>query len=240
MKKVLILEDNSVMLRHLSNIVRELDKGNDVFAFDNVKDAYQCVFERAIDLFIVDIILDTSNPADSSGLQFVENIRQVERYSFTPVIFVTSLEDVKSYTYENLHCYSFIEKPFDVSRVKQTIAQCLKFPGGGQGKKTLFFQKDGIILAVDRDDFVYAESINHVMYIHTKQKDVLEIPYVTVKKLMEEIDSPDIVQCSRNTIVNKRYCYYIDLSNRIIELKDKMGRLEIGVTFKNNVKDSIT
>lgn len=240
MKKVLILEDNSAMLTHLSNIVRELDTKVTVFSFDNVKDAYQCALERAIDLFIVDIILDTRCPGDSSGLKFVENIRQVERYGFTPVIFITSLEDAKSYTYENLHCYSFIEKPFEVSQVKQSIEQCLKFPGSSQSKRTLYFRKDGIVLAVDREDIVYAESINHVMHIHTKQGDVLKIPYITLKKLLEEIDSPDVIQCSRNTIVNRNYYNNIDLSNRFIELKGNLGKVEIGIMFKNNVKDSFT
>ena len=72
MKKVLILEDNPVMLEHLSNIVKETKTKACVFSFDNLKDAYQCVMERRIDLFIVDIILDVSLPGDSSGLRFIE------------------------------------------------------------------------------------------------------------------------------------------------------------------------
>ena len=238
MKKILILEDNLAALEHLAGIVRELDTRNALYTFTNIKDAYQCAMERTIDLFLVDIILDTSHPGDASGLKFVENIRRIEHYSFTPIIFITSLEDARSYTYENLHCYSFIEKPFNVNRVKLAVEQCLRFPGNAPNTKTLYFRRDGIILAVGRDEIVYAESIDHIMHIHTKQGDVLKIPYITIKKLLEETDSLDMIQCSRNTIINKNFVQNVDIPNRIIQLKGDFGRVEIGIMFKKSVKES--
>lgn len=237
MKKVLILEDNAAALEHLTGLVREVDTKNVIFSFDNIKDAYQCAMERKIDLFLVDIILDTSHPGDASGLKFVENVRRIEHYSFTPVIFISSLEDARSYTYENLHCYSFIEKPFNANRVKQTVEQCLKFPGHDRNAKTLYFRKDGIILAVEREDIVYAESIEHIMHIHMKNGDVLKIPYITIKNLLQEIDSPDMIQCSRNTVINRNFVQNVDIPNRMIQLKGEKERIEIGVMFKKSVKE---
>lgn len=238
MKKVLILEDHPLTLMHLTELVRELNTKCVVFSYENVNDAYKCAMERKMDLFIVDIILDTNCPGDASGLKFVESIRHVEYYSFTPIIFVTSLEDAKSYTYMNLHCYSFIEKPFDTEHVKQTVEQCLKFPGGDKDTKTLYFRKDGIILAVEREDIVYVESINHIIYIHPQSGDVLKIPYITLKKFLEESDSVDMIQCSRSTVVNKKFVRNVDIPNRIIQLNGEFGKVEIGVMFKKYVKDS--
>lgn len=196
MKKVLILEDNPVMREHLANIVREINVCSTVYQYDNVSDAYRCAIEKTIDLFVIDIILDTNSPGDSSGLMFVENIRKIADYEFAPIIFVTSLEDSKLYTYEKLHCYAFIEKPFDVKRMKQAIEQCMRFSNKKENNKTLYFRKEGIILAVDCEDIVYIESMNHVMQIHTKQNDVLSIPYKTVKGILEDIDGEGFVQCS--------------------------------------------
>lgn len=237
MKKILILEDNPTTLMNLTRIVQNIDIVNVVYPFHNLKDAYQCAMDRAIDLFIVDIILDRKKPGDSSGLQFVENIRKINHYAFVPIIFVTSLEDAKLYTYENLHCYSFIEKPFDVGRLRQLVEQCLHFEESVSTSKTLYFRKDGIILAVEREDIVYAESINHIMHIHTKQGDVLEIPYFTLKKLMDDLDCANFIQCSRSTIVNKKFIHNIDIPNGIIQLKDGAGRVEIGITFKATMKN---
>ena len=237
MKKILILEDNPAILEQLGNIVRELDDRNAVYCFDNVKDAYQCSMESVIDLFLVDIILDTSHPGDTSGLKFIENIRRIEHYSFTPTIFITSLEDAKAHTYEKLHCYSFIEKPIRDHRVKEAVEQCLRFPGKAKETKTLFFQKDGVILAVERDDIVYAESSSHIMHIHTKQGDTLKIPYTTIKNLLEKADSVDMIQCSRSAVINRNYVRNVDITNRIIQLKDDWGRVEIGIRFKKYVKE---
>ncbi|MBD5492649.1 MAG: response regulator transcription factor [Lachnospiraceae bacterium] len=237
MRKILILEDNLAALKHLTGIIRELDMKNEVYCFGNLKDAYQCAIERTIDLFLIDIILDTSHPGDVSGLKFAENIREMESYRFVPIIFITSLEDSKLYTYEKLHCYSFIEKPFDEETVKQSVEQCLKFPESSKGSKTLFFRKEGIILAVEREDITYAESSEHIMHIYTRQGDVLKIPYITLKKLLEEVDSPDFIQCSRNTIINRSYIQNVDIPNRMIRLKGSSGMVEIGVMFKKHMKE---
>ncbi len=237
MKKVLVLEDNRLILIHLADIVQEIDAKVTVYPFDNVKDAYQCASEKLIDLFIIDIILD-SKPGDVSGLNFVENIRKVNHYRFVPIIFVTSLEDAKLYTYEKLHCYRFIEKPFDDDQLKQLVEQCLRFPEICNRAKTLYFRKDGIILAVEREDVIYAESVKHIIHIHTRQGDTLNIPYITLKKLLDDIDSGDFIQCSRSAVINKRFIQNIDIPNRRIQLKDGHGYVDIGIRFKKNIKEA--
>lgn len=237
MKKVLVLEDNPAMLVHLSDIIQEIEIKTEVYCFNNAKDAYQCALEKVIDLFVIDIILDTSRLGDSSGLNFVENIRKIGRYGLVPIIFVTSLEDAKLYSYENLHCYKFIEKPFAVEQVRKTIEECLWFPGMVNEVKTLYFRKDGIILAVDRKDIVYAESNNHILSIHTQKHDILKIPYITIKKFLSDVDSNNFVQCSRNTVINKNFISNVDVPNRIIQMKDNLGRVEIGIMYKKLMKE---
>lgn len=237
MKKILILEDNPTTLMNLTQIVQNIDAKNVIYPFHDLKDAYPCAMDKVIDLFIVDIILDRNKPGDSSGLKFVENIRKITHYAFVPIIFVTSLEDAKLYTYENLHCYSFIEKPFDVERLRQLVEQCLRFEASKSTSKTLYFRKDGIILAVEREDIVYAESINHIMHIHTKQDDVLEIPYITLKKLLDDLDSADFIQCSRNAIINQKYIDILDIPNQVVQFKNGYGRVGIGIRFKKNLRD---
>lgn len=54
--------------------------------------------------------------------------------------------------------------------------------------------------------------------------------------LLDELDNPNFLQCNRATVVNTDYIRNIDLTNCIIELKNGLGRLEIGVTFKNRIK----
>ena len=120
MKKVLIVEDQENTLEWLRNIV--VTCGDlEVLAVTNVGAAYKHTLEKTIDLFLVDIILEPAVKGDSSGLRFVDNIRNMKKYAFTPVIFLSSLEDSKLYTYEELHCYGFIEKPFDEGRIRKLV-----------------------------------------------------------------------------------------------------------------------
>lgn len=240
MKKVLVLEDNPIMLSHLCDIIRKTDTRNEIYSFDNITEAYQCALEKTMDLFVVDIILDTSRPGDASGLKFVENIRKIKQYGFVPVIFITSLEDAKLYTYEKLHCYRFIEKPFDVEQLKRLINECLDFPGSNAAEKTLYFRKEGIILAVDREDIAYVEIISHILHIHTRNKDTMKIPYITIRKFLDEADSCDFIQCSRNAVINKKFILNIDFSNRIIQMKDGLGRVDIGIMYKKYIKEWFT
>ena len=237
MKKILVLEDNVVTLKYIMSLVQDLDNKNVIFACSDVRDAYKYALEKEIDLFIIDIILDTSRLGDSSGLKFVDGIRDIDRYAFTPVIFVTSLEDARLYTYEKLHWYSFVEKPFDPNKLKELIIQCLNFPSIEQKRKTMYFRKDGIILAADRDEIVYVECINHILNIHMKQGDLLSVPYVTLKKFLSDIDSDDFIQCSRSAVVNKRYIHNVDITNRVIQLKKQIGTVEIGIMYKKGLKD---
>lgn len=235
MKRVLIIEDDCNISRCLEKIVRSIDRDVEVYAFMNVKDAYQCMLEHKIDLFMVDIILDTEKPGDTSGLYFAEKIRMINRYKFTPLIFITSLEDSKCISYATFHCYSFIEKPFDPKNVKNIVADCLEFPEHIAQNKTLFFRKDGIVISVARDDIIYVESINHVLHIHTINKDELKIPYITMKRFLEMADSDMLIRCRRNTVIHQKYFKNADHANGIIQLADG-HRVEIGLTYRNAMR----
>ena len=215
-KKILILEDNDAALMHIAGLINEIDNKLEIKMFNNIKDAYLCAMENRIDLFIIDIILDIKHPGDTSGL-----------------------EDARSYTYENLHCYKFVEKPFNNKNVKNIIEECLKFPGEINSIKTLYYRCDGIILAVDIDEIVYAECNNHTMYIYKKQGDIFKVPYLTIKKLLQDVDTDQIIQCSRNTVINKDYIYKVDIPNRIIELKNSYGKIDIGIMFKKYIKERL-
>ena len=72
--------------------------------------------------------------------------------------------------------FDVYEKPFDESKMKNVMEECLQFYDVQQANKTLFFRKDGIILALDREEILYSESIQHIMYIHTTKEDTLSIP----------------------------------------------------------------
>ena len=126
MKTILILEDNVREMERLVKIVREQGAQNEVICAVNLEQAYHMAMEKSIDLFLLDIILDPRTSGDASGMKFADHIREVERYHFTPIIFISGLEDPSLYAYSDVQCYSYIEKPYDPDRFfgfRQSILQ---------------------------------------------------------------------------------------------------------------------
>ena len=120
-RNVLIIEDNKACMKALTELTRKCDTVGAVFCVDNSDDALACAMKHEIDLFLVDIILDGSNANDVSGIQLVDSLRKYSHYEFTPVIFITSLVDQAMTAFHNLHCFDYIEKPFDFEKVEITV-----------------------------------------------------------------------------------------------------------------------
>lgn len=235
---VLIVEDKVFYRDAINTIIKEMDLDVEIYLAKNIEEAYQVVAHRRIHLFLLDIILDSNDSGDVSGLHFAEQLREMSKYKYTPIIFITSLEDPKLYTYSELHCYEFIEKPFSVPRVRDTILRALEIPVVNDDNRRVYFRKDGIIYSKHLKEIVFIESTRRKIVIHCID-DELEIPYKTTDEILRELDSETFVQCSRYTIINRNYIKHIDYTNRYIKLKHYEESIEIGAVMKKSFRDKI-
>ena len=206
-----------------------------VYAVSDAFTAYGILMEKTIDIFLVDIILDPTKPGDTSGIQLVGKIRNMIKYMFTPVIFVTSLEDTTKYAFTDLNCLGYVEKPFSQDRVKQLVRKALYFPSGGETEPAFCFRKNGVFYPVRVREVLYIENTRHVVTVHLVNGSRLTVPYQSCQRLLDEVDANCLFQCSRSTIVNKDYVLNVDIQNRYITLKNYDDKIEIGVTFRKKV-----
>lgn len=238
MRRIVVLEDDKVMRMHLCKIINDLNKDVEVYTASNLKDAYMLAMEHQIHLFLVDIILDTSNPGDVSGLRFIQEIRGKDRYEYVPIIIITTLEDPKLFSYSELKCYSFIEKPFDEAVVKENISKALRAPIACAEDRKVFFKKDGITYAMNAREIYYIRIKRRQLTVYLKNGEV-EIPYKTAKEILKEIGSPFFVQCSRYNIINKSYVEHTDYTRRFVKLKNVKEPIEIGATMVKKFRDEM-
>ena len=195
--------------------------------------------KKSIDLFLVDIILHPNKVSgDQSGAEFAQNMRKLKKYLFTPIIFITSLYDPKLYLFKKIQCYSFIEKPYDPGKVKETIETAIQYETEDYRKKVLFFHVDGILEAVAVGEIVYAVYQERKMKLVTIH-ETKEIPFKTCRALLEDLNSENFVKCNRNTIINLDYIKKVDSVNRYIELKECDAVLEIGSVMKKKFMDYV-
>lgn len=230
-KKVLIIEDNKASMDALVELTKECNSTSVIYCADTSAMAYKYAMENSIDLFLIDIMLDKNIKGDVSGIVFADKMRNLPEYKFTPIIFVTALEDQAMSAFHNLHCYGYIEKPFDLDKVRTTIADALQFPAGQERKnRYIYYRKDGILFSLDTEKIMYIEVVGRKLSVCMIDENV-EISYRTCSSMMSELDSEDFLQSSRSTIVNRKYIEYVDEANCYIGMKD--GKiLEIGKTRK--------
>lgn len=233
---VLIIEDHREQAEALEKLVKKVDANAVVYLAKDEKEAYTYILEKEIHVFIVDIILHTEHSADTSGIKLVEKIREIPRFLFTPVIFITALEDSELYAYRELNCYSYIEKPFSEKQVLKVLEKAMLFPKETKEEKTLFFRKDGIIYPIKTKDVVFFEFHDRKVKIYNLENRVMEFPYITVKKILEEIEN-GFLQCSRTAIVNEKMIENIDLTNGYIRMKGIPEPIEIGKSFRKKIME---
>lgn len=231
MKSVLIIEDHRDSMEMLVQIVKHVDNSVCIKTASNEEDAYIAALKNHIFLFLIDVILNPSKPGDVSGMNFAYQIRKMEQYRFTPIIFITAVEDSRLYAYSDIHCYYYLEKPFAPDRAARVISEALMFPKEEKTSHDVFFRKDSIFYKKDISEVVYIEITRTKQVIHLVDGK-LELQYKPCKVILAEIQSEKLLQCSRNLIVNKDYIDIIDPVSRYIKLKYEYGQIDIGVTFK--------
>lgn len=237
-RNILILEDKKTQRDALYKIVSDLEKDVMVYTASNVEQAYQISMTNHIHLFLMEIILCPEQEGDVTGLRFAQEIRTVRKYQFTPIIFISSLEDPKLYSYSHLHCWSYIERPFDLAKVRETVLEALNFPAYDDIERFVYFRKDGIIYAKKIKDIIYIENRRRRITVYS-QDDVLEIPYRTCARMMEELDSELFVQCSRHGIVNTSYLKEVDFANRYLRLRHIDQLIEMGSVAKRKLRKEL-
>lgn len=231
MKTVLIVEDQPRSREMLIKIIKELRDDVIIKTASSQEEASALAMRNSIDLFMLDIILNSSNPSDVSGIQFAEYIRTFPKYKYTPIIFITALEDPEFHAYSDLHCYSYVEKPYDAKKVATVISEALAFPKSSEEPHNVFFRKDGILYKKEISEIIYIENSRAGQTVYCTNGN-LKLPYKPSKVILEELGSDKFIQCSRYYIVNRDYIERIDTVNRYIQLKNVKEQIEFGNTFK--------
>ncbi|MCM1156852.1 MAG: LytTR family DNA-binding domain-containing protein [Roseburia sp.] len=239
MKTVLIVEDNARSMEMLIKIIKNLRADVEIRTASAQEEAAVLAMKYHIDLFMLDIILNSSNPGDVSGMRLAEQIRTFPKYKYTPVIFITALEDPELHAYSDLHCYYYVEKPYDVEKVSAVILEALEFPAVHNEPQNVFFRKDGILYKKEISEILYIENSRAGQTVCCTNGN-LKLPYKPSRKILEELSSDRFIQCSRYHIVNRDYIDRIDTVNRYIRLKGVKTQIEIGNSYKKRFLRDVT
>ena len=121
---ILIVEDNDIQLQSLYKILSE-KYTEDSFTYmlaDNYDEAIRIINTNNINIFILDIAL-SDNP--NGGIDIARFIRFKKNMPYTPIIFITSIATQITTALNELHCCSYIYKPYKPDDVYSAFNFCI-------------------------------------------------------------------------------------------------------------------
>ena len=116
-KKIVIVDDNAILSEAISMCLRW--RGHSVQVCHGSADAYLHISAEQPDL----LILDPGLP-DSDGWQLVNFLAEREPTEMVPII-VVSIHDPDRRNLARVKPYAYIQKPFDMGQLMQTIDEGL-------------------------------------------------------------------------------------------------------------------
>ena len=235
MARIFVLEDEEHSRKALVQMLLKISDEITVDAAANLTEARLLLDSTvSFDLFLLDINLNPKDSEDISGILLAEGIRAIEQYAFTPLVMVTSVAGLEMEAYRKLHCYQYLVKPYDEKEIESLVQKVL-FHIHKDKKEYILVKKNGINYKILCDDIEFCKAIPRGVCLYLKGEK-MEIPYLSIHKLKEKLPEKYFFQCHRMFVVNKRAVKYYDLVNQVIQVNGYNEFIDIGVTFKAEVR----
>ncbi|GIN74078.1 DNA-binding response regulator [Bacillus sp. J14TS2] len=236
---ILIVEDDINIQKLIISSIQEVESDVEVYTTDRSMSALEIATENSIDIFILDIQL-----TDYKGTKLAKELRTMEQYRYTPMIFATALANEEINAYREIKCYSFLIKPFTKEEVKQTISEAIDYRNHFSEKiKSIRIEQKSHIFEYNLSDIIYIESFRKKMTLHlqTDQNGITieEISGYTLKGMLELINDAQFVQCHKSYIINKSYIVQISKVEGQIALKNVQQSIPIGNKFRTQLLGNI-
>lgn len=235
MARILILEDEADSRKALEKMVRDISADITVDAAADLASA-RLLLGGAVsfDLFLLDVNLRPEKPGDISGIRFAEEIRSRRQYEFTPLVMVTSVAGMEMEAYRKLHCYQYVVKPYVKEEVEEVVKKVL-FHLHADNRPSVMVKRNGINYRIFCDEIMFCRAIPRGVCFYLKEEQI-EVPYLSIHKLLEKLPKGMFFQCHRTFVVNRNAVKYYDLVNQVIQVEGSSEWIDIGVTFKPEIR----
>src|SRR5690554_1056594 len=196
MANVMIVEDDINIALGLKSIIMSIRDNLDVFTTGYAKEALDESHNVPYDLFMLDIQL-----LDYFGFDLAKEIRKIDNYKFTPIVFITAVPTKELMAFKQIHCYDYIIKPFSEKDVTEALSTIINY--GIKKEEYINFNLKNYIYRVKIDDIIYFEVIQRRIKVVTVNEEFY-LSHYTLKKLENELTS-NFIRCHKGFIVNVNY-----------------------------------
>lgn len=235
MARIFVLEDDEASRNALKEMLYSISADITVDTAKGLAEARLLLGNTvSFDLFLLDVNLDKENRDDSGGLLFAEEVRSVMKYEFTPIVMITSVASLEIEAYRKIHCYQYILKPYNEEEVQTVVKRVLSHIKVKE-KPFIIVKKKGINYKILCEDIVFCKAVPRGVCLYLKEEQ-MEIPYLSIRQLLDKLPKGGFFQCHRMFVVNMEYIKYYDLVNQMIQVEGYVENIDIGITYKTEVR----
>ncbi|AOR24892.2 LytR/AlgR family response regulator transcription factor [Clostridium taeniosporum] len=235
MYSIILVEDDLMQRNILRKMLTSKYDFVKIYEADNEKGALDIIENNDINMFILDI-----NLKDSSGLDLAKKIRNIPKYEFNQIIFLTTYIEYITQAFKQIHCYDYILKPYDKDDVYNIINKIILNENKEalyENKEVIITLKGGIHIGIKIKEIIFIEVRGKNCEIHTTNR-IYSINNISLKKIIKLINSENIIQSHRSFAININYVYRIEkIDNKLntIYFNKISKKAFLGYKFKNYI-----
>ncbi|NDL66596.1 LytR/AlgR family response regulator transcription factor [Anaerotalea alkaliphila] len=220
--RVGIVEDNRMIAQSLLSLVRAIDGECEGETWETAGEALAHAKERQVDLFLLDIGLP-----DYSGFALAEQLRAMENYVTTPIIFLTAMPGDALKAFRAYHCYDYVVKPFDTRELAELLRPLMR----RSSKERVCIRQRGFTVRLHPEEIIYVEACQRKLLVWTRQESVT-VSTKTLKEFHQGLPSY-FIQCHKGFLVNRHAIQRLDRKNGLIYLGDPMPPIPMGDRYRD-------
>ncbi|MDN5352351.1 MAG: hypothetical protein PWQ12_1271 [Clostridiales bacterium] len=203
-KNILIVEDDSNQRKNLEQMIISVNAHYQVFSASNYQEALRIAFSEKIDLFFFDIDLKDSK----TGYELAETLRNNSRYRLTWMIFLTVRTDMELRAYKEIHCFSYVIKPYSKADIKESLDRLLEDEYLVLKKAEMEYitlELEHMSVRVNLDEIIYIEAKGRSSSVVTV-RGTYNAPYVNLKWIEQNLKQySNFLKVHRSFIANVNY-----------------------------------
>ncbi len=213
MLKILLLEDEEYIRAFLCKVLNEIPGITEVFAASNGEDAISWARDNQPQILLLDIELGEGS---ANGLDVAKEIITFNKDAC--IVFITGYPQYAIESFE-VHPYSYVLKPINISRFKALIAEIIdKIEDRSKlDSDILAIKTRDESLHINKDDIYFIEAHRHKTFIHTQSG------LVEARRSLDELETilgKNFLRLHRSYIVNlKKIMKIREIADRSYEIE---------------------
>lgn len=199
MNKILIVEDNQLLLETIKESLFELHEISQIVTATSLFEALSILKENCFDLFVVDIGLP-----DGSGYDLIRKVREEEKHRFSSVFIITGLMESRDEIIRGVNedlFQRYFTKPIDLVAFRDQVHEQLTIRLSKWVNHRLQIQKKSVNMNFLFENIVYIQTNNKMTTIACKDGNY-PIGRYPLARLMKDLPADRFARAGRAYLVN--------------------------------------